>query len=50
MVKIDFLEEILYKDNLTKEDLIYLMKLKKSEDLERLYKRAYEIKEPYLLS
>lgn len=48
MEKVDLLDEILNKENLTKEDLIYLMKLTKSEDLDKLYKKAYEIKEKYV--
>lgn len=42
------LEQILEKENLTKEDLVYLMKLTKQEDLNKLYEKAYSIKEKYV--
>jgi biotin synthase len=38
------LDAILKKDNLTKEELVYLLDLKDSKDIEKLHKRAYEIK------
>ena len=42
------LDEVLNKKNYTKEDIIYLMSLKKPEYLEKLYKKAYEVKEKYI--
>lgn len=42
------LEEILEKENLSKEDLVYLMKLTKQEDLNKLYNKAYSVKEKYV--
>lgn len=42
------LEQILEKENLTKDDLIYLMKLTKQDDLNKLYEKAYSIKEKYV--
>ena len=39
------IEQILEKENLTKDDLIYLMKLTKQDDLNKLYEKAYSIKE-----
>lgn len=42
------LDQILEKENLEKEDLLYLMKLTKQEDLEKLYKKAYSVKEKYV--
>lgn len=42
------LEQILEKENLSKEDLVYLMKLTKQKDLDKLYKKAYSIKEKYV--
>ena len=42
------LDQILEKEKLEKEDLVYLMKLTKQEDLEKLYKKAYSIKEKYV--
>lgn len=38
------LDKVLGQEQFTKDDLIYLMSLKKQEDLEKLYKRAYQIK------
>ncbi len=38
------LKDILTKDQLTKEDLIYLLSLEKQEDLEMLYDAAYKVK------
>lgn len=38
------IKEILEKDNLTKDDLVYLMKVQDPKDLESLYNKAYEIK------
>ncbi len=45
MIKID---DILNKETLTKEDLIYLMSLTDDDDLNKLYKKAYEVKEKYI--
>jgi biotin synthase len=42
------LDKVLEQEQFTKDDLIYLMSLKKQEDLEKLYKRAYQIKEKYI--
>ena len=42
------LDEILDKKNLSRDDLIYLMKLVKQEDLNKLYQKAYSIKEEYV--
>ena len=42
------LEQILEKENLTKDDLIYLMKLTKQDDLNKLYEKAYSMKEKYV--
>ena len=42
------LDKVLGQEQFTKDDLIYLMSLKKQEDLEKLYKRAYQIKEKYI--
>jgi len=39
------LEKILNKKELTKEDLIYLIKLKDKEEINKLYKKAYKVKE-----
>ncbi len=33
----------LYKDNLTKEDLLFLLSLEKKEDIDQLRQRAYEV-------
>ncbi|ADL13532.1 [FeFe] hydrogenase H-cluster radical SAM maturase HydE [Acetohalobium arabaticum] len=38
------LEQVLNKNNLNRDDLIYLMGLKDEDKLEKLYNRAYEIK------
>lgn len=38
------LERILTKDNLTRDDLVYLMGLKDEDKLEKLYNKAYEVK------
>lgn len=38
------INEILEKDSLTKDDLVYLMKVQDPKDLESLYNKAYEIK------
>lgn len=42
------LEQILEKESLTKDDLIYLMKLTKQDNLNKLYEKAYSIKEKYV--
>ena len=36
--------EILKKDNLTKDDLIYLMKVEEPKELEAIFNKAYEVK------
>ncbi len=41
-------DEILNKENYCKDDLLYLMRLKRQEDLEKLYKKAYEVKEEHV--
>ncbi len=38
------INEILEKDSLTKDDLVYLMKVQDPKDLESLYNKAYEVK------
>lgn len=40
--------DILKKEKLTKEDLIFLMNLEDKNDLEALYKAAYKVKEKYV--
>jgi len=42
---LDRLNVVLDKTNLTPEDLLFLMKLENSDDLARLYERAYSVKE-----
>ena len=42
------LDTILDQENFTKSDLLYLMSLSKSEELEKLYKKAYQVKEKYI--
>jgi biotin synthase len=42
------IDNILKKDELTKEDLIFLMKLDKKLELEKLFKKALEIKLKYI--
>lgn len=42
------LEVILNKDQLTRDDLIYLMNLEDKEDLQKLYDKAYEVKAEYI--
>lgn len=38
------LENILQKDQLSKEDIVFLLSLENKEDLEKLYEKAYRIK------
>ena len=38
------IEEILEKEKLTRDDLITLMKITDSKELDMLYKKAYEVK------
>ena len=42
------INEILNKEQLSREDLITLLKLEKEEDLQLLYEKAYEVKEKYI--
>lgn len=42
------IDEILGGEKLTKEDLLFLMKIEDTESLEKIYKKAYEIKERYI--
>lgn len=42
------IDKILNKDELNYDDLLYLMKLEKKEDLDKLFKKAYMIKEKYV--
>lgn len=42
------LGKILEKEELNYEDMLFLMKLKKKEDIEKLYKKAYQIKSDYV--
>lgn len=42
------LDSILSKEDYTKKDLLYLIGLKKPEELEKLYKKAYEVKEIFV--
>lgn len=42
------IDELLNKEKLSKEDLLTLIKLENAEDIEKLYKKAYEIKEKYV--
>ncbi len=36
--------KILEKDNLTKDDLIYLMEVEEPKELEAIFNKAYEVK------
>ena len=40
--------KILEKDNLTKDDLIYLMKVEEPKELEAIFNKAYEVKKERL--
>ncbi len=40
--------DILNKETLKKDDLLYLLNLKDKENLDMLYKKAYEVKEKYV--
>ena len=42
------LDSVLSKEDYTKKDLHYLIGLKKPEELEKLYKKAYEVKEIFV--
>lgn len=42
------IDKILQKDELTKEDLIALLSIEDEEDLQKLFKKAYSIKEKYI--
>lgn len=42
------IKDILNQENFSKEDLIELMKIDNKEDLDLLFKKAYEIKEKYV--
>ena len=41
------LNEILDKDELVFEEIVFLLNLKEKDDLDKLYKKAYQIKEKY---
>lgn len=42
------LDNIFNKDDLTKEDIIFLLKLNKKNDLQRLFKKADEVRQKYI--
>ena len=42
------IKNILSQENFSKEDLLELMKIDNSEDLDLLFKKAYEIKAKYV--
>lgn len=42
------IDKILQKENLTKEDLIYLLSINDEDELNKLFEKAYSIKEKYI--
>ena len=42
------IRDVLDKSILTKDDLLFLMKVEKEEEIQEIYKKAYEIKKEFI--